>query len=197
MPESYINNRGVAVEQNHDVFALKLSAGDQAPIRAVPKSAKIKNEIEELIRGLDGTYSGLRSWSADEMSYHRYYDQQVGLSFHRDNLRFVGMIAVLTVLGESDFQIINREPVSYMVDSESGKSVVSEWKWHSTYTIPVSVGSLVLMRAPGLLPNPKNRELRPEHAVLNMKTDNRIAFLVRANNRPLDQNYGFSYYNWP
>lgn len=193
--DTYANERGVLVEQNHDTFALK-AAGDYEPIYAVPRMAELAVATEVFVQSLSDTYHSLKTWQADEMSYHRYYDERVGLSFHRDNMRFPGVIAVVAIDGECDFQVIDREPIAWKEDNETGKMMVTEWDWRSTYTTPVFPGDMVLTRAPGLLYGMKSYH-RPEHAVMNVRKLPRISFMLRANNRPDDQNYGFEYYNWP
>lgn len=193
---TYANNRGVLIEQNHDVFALKLSDGALGPVYQVPLMLQLAAETEQFVQSLADRYPLLSSWEADEMSYHRYYDAQTGLSFHRDNMRFPGLIVVIAIDGECDFQVIDREPVAWGVDPQTGKQLVSEWQWHSTYTIPTKPGDMVLTRAPGLLPD-MQPDHRPEHAVMNARVLPRISFMLRANNRPADTGYGFEYYNWP
>lgn len=187
---TYTNNRGIEIIQNHDVFALKLSLGDPAPIAEVPRMRQLAAEAEQFVQSLGEQYNSLSGWDADEMSYHRYYDQNVGLSFHRDNLRFPGLIVVISIDGEADFQVIERDPIT----DDSG--AIIDWHWRSTYTIPTKPGDMVLTRAPGLLPD-MTPDDRPEHAVVNGRVLPRISFMLRANNRPNDQGYGFEYYNWP
>lgn len=194
--DSYANNRGVKIVQNHDVFALKLSAGDRAPIERVPAMSRLAVGTEVFIRSLSSEYPSLINWTADEMSYHRYYDKEVGLSYHRDNERFTGLIAVVVIDGESEFRVIDREEVSRKYDEELGQEVVDEWFVHSEFIIPTRPGDLVLTRATGLYPDMVQAD-RPEHAVVNVVVLPRISFMLRDNSRPDDTNYGFRYVNWP
>lgn len=191
---TYINARGVEVVQNHTVFALKLSAGDPAPIQNVPHMRLLAAETEALIRSLHEPYPSLATWEADEMSYHVYYDTEVGLSPHRDNLRFYGLVAVVVMEGESDFQVLDRVPVRLEYDPVRKRDVVVEWNIRGIYTIPARPGDLILMRAPGLIPNMRSED-RPEHGVVNCKLP-RISFMLRANDKPDDTADGFEYYNW-
>lgn len=193
--DNYVNKRGVPVEQNHDTFALKVG-GDYDPIYAVPRMAQLAVAAEVFIQSLSEQYPSLGNWQADEMSYHSYYGEQVGLSFHRDNMRFPGLIAIAVVDGEADFQVIDREEKTVEIDKETGEKRVTEWDWKSTYTIPTSPRDMILTRAPGLLHEMKGHH-RPEHAVMNIRKFPRVTFMLRANNRPNDRNYGFTYYNWP
>ena len=191
----YLNGRGVRIIQNHDVFALKLSEGDQSYVDRVPHMTQLMRESEQFVRTLGHRYPSLQNWEADEMSYHSYYDAEVGLSFHRDNLRFNGVIVVIALEGECDFQVIDREPLAWVFDEESGRDVVTEWTWRSTYTIPTKPGDMVLTRATGLLPGMTAQD-NPEHAVMNVRVLPRKSFMVRANSKPHDQGYGFEYQNW-
>ncbi|MCA9309011.1 hypothetical protein KC973_01415 [Candidatus Saccharibacteria bacterium] len=194
--DTYVNGRGVQVVQNHDVFALKLSAGDQSYTEQVPLMNQLMCETEDFVQSLSDRYPSLDGWEADEMSYHRYYDPEVGLSFHRDNKRFHGVIVVITIHGASDFQVIDRTPVAWEYDEASGRDMVSEWHWGSTYTIPTQPGDMVLTRATGLMPWMTVAN-NPEHAVMNVHDLPRISFMVRANSRASDTAYGFEYTNWP
>ena len=186
---TYTNQRGLEIVQNHDVFSLK-SEGDYEPIWAVPLMAQLAIEAEMFVQELGGRYATLAHWQADEMSYHNYYGKEVGLSFHRDNMRFPGLIVVVAIDGECDFQVIDRTPVY----DDNGKII--DWIWRSTYTIPTQPGDMVLTRAPGLLADMGPND-RPEHAVMNMRTPTRTSFMLRANSKPFDRNYGFEYFNWP
>lgn len=178
--DSFVNQRGLTVVENHMTLALKLHKGDQSLVERVPHMRALATNIEKTIRGLSGVFPDLYGWTADEMSLHRYDHPEVGLSFHKDNLRFTGLIAVLTVEGASDF----------LVKDNDG----------NVHTYEVEEGDLMLTRATGLYPafdetlSPIN--LCPDHAVTNLKTPYRTSFIVRANNRPNDLVPGFEYANW-
>lgn len=178
--ETYENLRGKLIVQNHDVFALKLSRGDQRQVEAAPHMHQLAQEQESFIRGLGAIFPSLLGWTADEMSYHDYDDTEVGLSFHKDNKRFPGLVAVTTIKGASDFSI----------------SSETEGEGQSTYTIPVRPRSLVLMRAVGLVSELPDEDLRPEHGVYNVQEGGRVAFMLRDNTKPDDSSYGFTYANW-
>ena len=192
----YYNNAGVRIVQNHDVFALKLSAGDQSKTEELTAMSSLGRAIQGLIRSLDGDFPTLSNWTADEMSYHRYYDKDLGLSYHRDNLRFVGVIAVASILGECDFMTINRRPATYVYNEELGKDVVDEWDVISEKAYRVQPRDLMLMRGMGLYDDMRAED-RPEHAVMNGRVMPRISFMLRDNDKPADVGYGFTYYNWP
>lgn len=177
--DEYINKRGIKIVQNHDSFALKLLQGDQSQVDNVPAMKALASNIEEFIQALSTHFPNLASWQADEMSLHRY-DADIGLSYHKDNLRFTGLIAVLTLEGASDFA----------VKDASGNEVF----------YPVTEGDLMLTRATNLYPavneNGNNINLCPDHAVLNLRTPYRTSFIVRANSRPNEQIQGFHFNNW-
>jgi hypothetical protein len=109
-------------------------------------------------------------WEADELSLHRYDDPDLGLSLHKDNLRFTGVIAILSLEGKAD--------------------LATDEKVYSA-----KPGDLLLLRAPGLLNVPGDH--RPEHSVVNLRTPTRTSMMLRANKRPNEQIKGFSYDNWP
>ncbi len=179
--DEYVNQRGVTITENHTVFALKLHQGDPSWIRRVPRMRALTYEVEKLANSLSGVFPSLEGWQADEMSLHRYDDPDVGLSFHRDNLRFSGLIAVITLEGASDFAVRH---------GDSGEEV----------RFPVGEGDLALTRATGLYPQTDSKgrpvNLCPEHAVLDLKTPHRSSFIVRANTRSHESLPGFTFDNW-
>lgn len=193
--ETYTNKRGKVIIQNHDVFALKLSRGDQAPVEAAPRMRQLAQEEEAFIQSLGTIFPSLLGWTADEMSYHDYDDTEIGLSFHRDNTRFPGVVAVTTVANGSDFCILSETEITER-NPDTGEKEVLERTWHSTLTIPVRPRSLVLMRAPGLVSELPGEDLRPEHGVYNVWKGGRTAFMLRANTKPDDTSYEFQYANW-
>jgi hypothetical protein len=178
--QEYVNGRGMTIKENHTSFALKLHHGDQSLVEQVPAMRALATNIEELIISLSVAFPNLRSWQADEMSLHRYDDQEVGLSYHKDNLQYTGLIAVLTLEGASDFAVKDANGVEYFY--------------------PVSEGDLMLTRATDLYPEfgptGKPINLCPDHAVLNLKSPYRMSFIVRANSQPDRQIPGFEYANW-
>ena len=42
-------------------------------------------------------------------SFHLYDDKEIGLSRHRDNLRFIGLIAIIAISGECDLVITHQD----------------------------------------------------------------------------------------
>jgi len=111
---------------------------------------------------------------------HQYDDPEVGLSRHRDNLRFWGVVAVLTVEGSSDFVI-------YDGDME-----------HVLHAEP---GTLMLMRATNLTGDLTDvayqQSMNPEHGVVRVRSLPRVSFIVRDNLLPNKPISGFTYDNWP
>lgn len=193
--DEYFNERDKLIIQNHDVFALKLSRGNMEQVEKAPYMHQLAREQQVFIQSLHKFFPSLLGWEADEMSYHDYDDIDIGLSYHKDNLRFPGVVAVTTIEGASDFNVLSETEIrEYNPDTD--KNEVVDRIWHSTYTIPVRPRSLVLMRAVGLVGEDIAEDLRPEHAVLNVQEDGRIAFMLRDNTKPDDTSYGFSYANW-
>lgn len=172
----FVNRRGLEIVENHSVYALKLSRGDQSYIDRVPHLRALAANIQSLVRSLVKIFPSLDTWKIDEMSLHRYDDKDVGLSFHKDNLRFNGVIGVLTLEGESDVAIKDAYGKSHLLE--------------------VAPGDLNLTRATGLYAAPKGTNLCPDHAVLNLRTPHRTSFIVRDNTRPTESIPGFTYDNW-
>jgi hypothetical protein len=172
--DRYYNQAGKLIIQNHTVCAFKLLQGDPSYIERLPKMRNMAGEIEQLIRRLGIVFPSLNDWTADEMSLHRYDDPDIGLSFHRDNLRFNGLVAVLSIEGESDFCILDDNGV--------------------IYDHPVRPGDLTFTRAPGLFDS--DEDIRGQHGVYRLRTPYRTSFIVRANSQPDDTLKGFEYANW-
>ena len=170
----YQNKRGLTITQNHFAFALKLSRGDQSPLAKLPRTVALKDRTQQFIRNLADLFPSLADWQADELSFHLYDNQEVGLSRHRDNLRFIGLVAVISLGGQCD-----------LVVSHRGQDV----------RLPLIPGDLCLMRAPGLFET--EAEIRPEHSVQNLPTGQRLAMIIRANSRPDEMIPGFEFNNWP
>ena len=171
--EVYQNQRGLTITQNHFTFALKLSRGDQSILKQLPAIDQLKTKTEDFINNLAETFPSLANWQADEVSFHLYDDQEVGLSKHRDNLRFVGLVAIVALEGQAD-----------LVISRPDDDLI----------LPTEPGDLCLLRAPGLIES--ELEIRPEHSLLNLKTETRTSMMVRANNRPGEPLAGFKFNNW-
>ena len=171
--EVYKNNRGLTIIQNHFTFALKLSEGDQSFLEQLPETVALKARTQRFINDLSIIFPSLASWEADELSFHLYDDKEVGLSRHRDNMRFIGLIAIISLSGECD-----------LVITDKGKDI----------ELPVIAGDLCLLRAPGLIDS--RTEVRPEHSVQNLRTNTRLSMMLRANSRPTEAIRGFKFNNW-
>lgn len=169
---TYVNKRGLKIVQNHDTFALKLSDGDQSMTERMPAVMRNARSIQVFIQRLGIIFPSLDNWEADELSLHRY-DAKLGLSRHKDNARFIGVIAISALEGECDLEVSN----------DAG-----------TTAYPTHPGDLIMLRAPGLIDS--DEDLRPEHAVVNVRTPTRTSLMLRANNRPDETIPGFHYENW-
>lgn len=176
---TFENKRELTVIQQHDVYALKLLVGDQAVVAQSQFMRDIANEVERFVQGLSSEFPVLSDWRADEVSMHRYDQEDIGLSRHRDNLRFWGLVVVLTLQGSSDFVIYDGE---------------------AEHVSTVRPGSLALMRATNLIGNPSDKArqttLCPEHGVVRVRELPRTSLIVRDNLRPLEEIEGFVYANW-
>jgi hypothetical protein len=107
---------------------------------------------------------------------NRYDDPNIGLSFHKDNLRFTGLVAVLALEGQCDLLARSNE-------------------WNKPDTLTTEPGDLCLLRASGLLD--LDFDYRPEHSVVNLRTPTRTSLMLRANKRPFEQLEGSKFDNWP
>ncbi|MCY4010975.1 MAG: hypothetical protein OXF30_02840 [Candidatus Saccharibacteria bacterium] len=172
--ETYQNQRGLTIIQNHFTFALKLSAGNQAWLDKLPATADLKKRVQQYIQNLADVFPSLANWRADELSFHLYDNPDIGLSFHRDNLRFIGLIAIIAIDGECDLVVRHQK---------------------QDYDFKVVPGDLCLLRATDLINT--ETELRPEHSVQNLKSPTRLSMMLRANNRPTETIPGFKFNNWP
>ncbi len=172
---TYVNKRGLTIVQNHDVYALKLSEGDQEPLRRIPHLVSAAHRVTSFIQRIDA-FPGLETWKPDELSLHRYDDPELGLSFHKDNQRFVGVIAILAVEGVCRL-LIRKSPE----DDEVHEYVIG-------------AGDLVLLRAPELYET--EEDIRPEHSVGSLLTPTRTSMMLRDNNKPRERVAGFRYENW-
>lgn len=171
--ETYVNQRGLTIVQNHFSFALKLSRGDQTPLHHMPATVALYQRTEKFVKSLADLFPSLASWQADELSFHLYDDAEVGLSRHRDNARFIGLIAIVAIDGECD-----------LVITEDDKDTA----------LSVTPGDLCLLRAPGLINT--DQEIRPEHSIQNLRTDTRLSMMLRANALPDKPIQGFRFNNW-
>ena len=138
--EVYKNNRGLTIIQNHFTFALKLSEGDQSLLEQLPETVALKERTQRFINDLSTIFPSLANRGADELPFHLYNDKEVGLSRHRDNMRFIGLIAIIALSGECDLVITHK-----------GEDI----------ELSVIPGDLCLLRAPGLIDSAA--EVRPEH----------------------------------
>lgn len=178
----YDNIYGRRIIQNHDTFALKVGVGDQAPLQKIPRLVATAHHVQALIRGLGGVFPVLNTWTVNELSLHHYDDPELGLSPHRDNLRYMGLVAVLNVDGESDLEL-SKEPAG------------------AIHALHVRPGDLTLTRVSGIYPSyeedGKPRNICPYHAVTNLATPTRTSFILRDNSRPEEPINGFNFFNWP
>lgn len=171
---TFVNKRGLTIVQNHDVYALKLSRGDQSPLGRIPSLVSVFHDTRDYIRGLSKFLPNVARWEPDELSLHRYDDPEVGLSFHKDNLRFVRLIAILSLEGQCALAIRHRGRIQ---------------------KFPALPGDLMLVRAPGLIDS-GGEDLRPEHAVVDLLTPTRTSMMLRENSRPHERLAGFEFDNW-
>ncbi len=169
------NQRGVTIYQNYDAFSLKLRHGNQQVVAKVPTVHELVRSVENLIRfDLAQYYPVLTEWHADEMVLHRYDAHKTGITHHRDQRRFWGIIAVVTLEGKGILSI---------QDNDNQDSTI------------VKAGDLTLMRAPDLYPS--DDDIRPMHGVDSYQGYSRTSLVIRADRQSDKQFDGFTYDNWP
>ena len=174
---SYQNQRGLHIEQRYDEFALRTD-GDQAAFVQFPFMADLSRRLTEFVGTFSDVFPVLETWQAREVSTHRYLDTELGLTRHRDNARFYGVIGQLTITGLCDTAI-----------------------YPGPQLIQAHPGDLILLRATHLTGDPEDESYRvmsnPEHAVLAVHHVPRISLIVRDTLRPTEAPPGFTYDNWP
>ncbi len=171
--EVYTNKRGLEIIQNHDTFALKLHNADNTLLENLPLTKSLYQRTEGFIRGLNKFFPTLYGWTADELTLHLYDNKEIGLSRHRDNTRFIGLIAIISLDGICDLSVRhNNEDIDYQV----------------------TPGDLTLLRATDLIDS--DNEIRPEHSVVNLQTTTRLSMMLRANSKPDEIVPGFKFNNW-
>ncbi len=171
------NARGIVVAQNFDVFALRIGAGDQRPFDRLSATMRAKQRIVQFVHNLSVVFPSLAAWEPTELGLHRYYDEDVGISFHRDNRRFVGVIAILSVLHRSELKIRQDER----------DTSIQRFR-----TYP---GLLTLLRASYLIPDMPEL-LCPDHEIADLDASGRVSMQLRQNNRPEEVVEGFNFANW-
>lgn len=175
----YDNRRGLHIIQNHDLYALKKGIGDQQPFDHLTASLTTMYRIRHLVRSLaSSVLPGAAHWAPNELSFHRYDVAELGLSFHRDNVRYLGVVAIYSVEGECDFY-----------------TRVDEFDTEPVYHRVVA-NDLMLLRASRLLSVPQI-DLCPDHMVGRLHTPTRTSMMMRQNSRPSDPVEGFDFNNWP
>lgn len=167
--------------ENHTVFALKLDRGVKSFEFRVPRMCQLRDEMVGFIQGLGSIFPNLKEFTPDEISLHRYDDQDIGLSWHKDNLRFRGIVAVTRLEGEGEFQVLDEQK--------------------NVHSIAAKAGDLILTRATGLNGLRYNEEGKlqndcPDHQVANTQTPHVTSFMLRENVRPWENPNGFTYENW-
>ncbi len=104
-----------------------------------------------------GSYPFETALSFDSMVLQRYEKGSIGITPHRDGLRFINLVCVFVVGGRGRF---------YVCSDRSGKDAKE---------IDASEGNVILMRAPGLFGSEDNR---PFHYVTDIQ-ETRYTFGLR------------------
>jgi len=172
---SFINDRGIEVQQYFEVFGHKLSRGSQEILARLPAVCMLGNIVtSQLIEPLQVFFPSLESWQMDEFAVQRYSGEMGKLTWHKDLKRHPGLVVILNLIGNA------------MVHTR-----------HSLFErdFVLSTGDVLLVRAPELYPS--DEDIRPEHSVEIIGDLTRTSVTFRANNKPTVPIKGFRYHNWP
>jgi hypothetical protein len=152
----FTNARGLEITQNYDSFLTGfISVGELDD--TLPNVAAAARRITRFINAFSVIFPTLLAWQPNQLTLNRYDDQEVGLSFHKDQTKYTGVIAIAAVDGECDIAIRNPDD--------------------TVESYPTQPGDLVLLRAPGLYSS--EYDIRPEHAVVNLRTPRRTSLMLR------------------
>lgn len=171
--DDYVNKRGKRIIQNHFTYALDLVYGDMSDTDHLSAAFALMDRTTKLIQSFGGQLPGLAEWTPTELSFHRYDHQDVGLSHHRDQSVFIGVVAIASIEGLCSFSI--------MKDGEET-------------CFDARPGDLFLLRAPGCTLDEQG-EVRPEHAVIDLQTPTRTSMMLRRNKKPEKIIEGFRFNN--
>ena len=120
----------------------------------------LKNSFQDLLEqrlAQLGSYPFETALGFDSMVLQRYEEGSIGITPHRDGLRFINLVCVFVIDGKGRF---------YVCSDRSGKGCIE---------IDASLGNVVLMRAPGFL---GSEDERPFHYVTDIR-ESRYTFGLR------------------
>jgi len=129
------------------------------------KFVLLKNSFQALLERClagSGSYPFRTALSFDSMVLQRYEENSIGITPHKDGLRFVNLVCVFVIGGQGRF---------YVCSDRSGSDARE---------IDASPGNVILMRAPGLFSSEDNR---PFHYVTDIR-ETRYTFGLRQKKEP-------------
>lgn len=122
------------VRQETESFEIPAEQLDGYPV--------LSSLCDELIRQV--RQNGLPEWMPNEVAIQRYQPGSIGITPHRDQLRYAQLVALITIAGSAPFTLCRNRAGDPIRTWQAGE------------------GSLVLLRGPGLAGNPDGR---PMHLV--------------------------------
>lgn len=170
---TYVNDRGLTIVQNHNTFALRTDARDQSYFDRIPATVAMQERIRTYVQRMGSRFPFLRHWIETEVSFHKYDRPDIGLSFHRDNNRFVGVVAALAIHETCELAIRHKD---------------------LEFVYTVRPGDLTLFRGPKIIDF--EGEIRPEHEIRNIQGPTRTSMMMRMNRIPNQPLKGFLFNNW-
>ena len=129
----------------------------------IPKDSDyflLKNSFQDLLEerlARLGTYPFETALGFNSMVLQRYEEGSIGITPHRDGLRFINLVCVFVIGGKGSF---------YVCSDRSGNDSIE---------IDASPGNVIFMRAPGFL---GSEDERPFHYVAGIR-ETRYAFGLR------------------
>lgn len=129
--------RGLAYERMDAEEGQAHQAGDEFQIiepalSSYPSIQLLGHDLAQQVHQAGSAVPGYQHWRPNEVYVQRYHAGDLGITPHRDYKRYHFLIAIFTAEGEAPFTICK---------NRAGEPLVG---WSA------SVGSLVLLRAPGL-----------------------------------------------
>ena len=174
----FMNKAGKWIDQNFEVFALKLTRGDQETYAHMQAYHSLAGFVtENVVEPLAEHFPSRETWGADELSSQRYPDKVGELSWHFDLERHTGIIAICSV---------------------DGQAVLSAQTRLGVFNFELHPGDIAVLRAPGLFDaGLVDGPFRPRHAVTEILGDQpRTSITIRDNNLPDTKPDRFEYANW-
>lgn len=146
-------------DEPHGRVRMQIEGFDvDAPMDGFPTIARLRDDLEALVRRDGAAIRGLKTWSPNEAGAVRYRPGAMGISAHMDGRSYRRLVVVVTVHGTAPFSVH---------ETREGPAL-DTWV--------AEAGGMTLMRAPGLA---GVRDGRPFHSIPGPKRGTRISLALR------------------